>query len=152
MKKLALLLFALVTVAITFSSCEKEDEVSPDLTNNIPLTADGNTVYPTNDTVRYTNRSGGWKQGGTDILTNDSVQISDVESTSSIVADNGQNASNKTRSSSYAIGNASTGNTTSIGIETNFPSSDIGYTEYLDITITLTSGYQYTTTLVIIQE
>lgn len=70
MKKLILLLLALVTLSITFSSCEKDDDPTPDTTT---LTASGSEVTPTNDVVSYT--------GGTmniDVISNDGVISSDL--------------------------------------------------------------------------
>jgi hypothetical protein len=149
MKKLAFLLIAFITV-LSFSSCEKEDEVTPDQN---PVTANGNTVNPTNDTIRFSTITAGNPESMFTI-DNDGVDRTDL----TIMTISSSNNTNYCETYVNTHDYNGNGIRTLMGKATvnqpDFlePGKGIAFTEHYTIQYVLTSGYSYTTTLVIIQE
>ena len=150
MKKLLLILIAF-SLTFTFTSCEKE-EVDPSITSAV--TSSGTSVTPVNDTVILSIYTAG-NFGNSWVCENDG-QILQSEISHMSVSPNGNN---------YCTGYARQWDLDNDGLhdeytgkisieQPDFGENGMGvtFTEYFTVNITLTSGYSYSTTLVVIQK
>ena len=131
MKNLLILLLALVT--ISFASCNKEDDPTPETT---PVTADGSTITATDDVAELA-----YGVVVIDILSNDGITIADV-TTMTIIStnsDSGGQFSLQTDNNNAYTGNVGYSNYTPIA----------GTTDTATIEVMTNTGYVYTTTLTV---